>query len=162
MTHVLDRSRPLTSGRAAPARRAMLRRLVTALAIAASAGTSAPCLADGIVVIVNRDNPNPVDREFVVRVYTGAIRGWPDGSPVFALDQPEDSETRQQFATMVLGKSVANLRAIWSQNIFTGRGMPPKVTTPDSEMKHLVATNRNAIGYIRASQLDATVRAITR
>ena len=151
-----------TTADAVPQRRVTLRRLLGTLALAGSAAWSLPCQADDIVVIVHKENLNPVDREFVVRVYTGSIRGWPDGSPVFALDQPEDSETRQQFATSVLGKSVANLRAIWSQNIFTGRGMPPKVTSPDSEMKRLVATNRNAIGYIRASQLDASVRAIPR
>lgn len=150
-----------TSAAALQPRRDALRRLLGALALAGLATLCTPSLADDIVIIVNKDNLNPVDREFVIRVYTGSIRGWPDGSPVFALDQPEDSETRQQFA-VYLGKSVANLRAIWSQNIFTGRGMPPKVTTPDSEMKHLVATNRNAIGYIRASQLDASVRVIAR
>lgn len=143
-------------------RRRAIGRLASAIAAACAACLAVPCLAQDIVIIVNKDNTNPVDREFVIRVYTGAIRGWPDGSPVFALDQPEDSEARQLFATTVLGKSVANLRAIWSQNIFTGRGMPPKVTSPDSEMKHLVATNRNAIGYIKASQLDGTVKAIPR
>ena len=43
--------------------------------------------ADQVVVIVNKDNPNHVDRAFVLRIYTGAVKGWPDGSPVFALDQ---------------------------------------------------------------------------
>ncbi len=122
-----------------------------------------PSLADDpVVIIVNKENTNPIDREFVVRVYTGAIRGWPDGSPVFALDQPEESEARQVFSATVLGRSVANMRAIWSQNIFTGRGMPPKVTGADAEMKRLVATNRNAIGYIRASQVDASIRVAVR
>jgi hypothetical protein len=54
------------------------------------------------------------------------------------------------------------MRAIWSQNIFTGKGMPPRVVSLDAEMKRLVATNRNAIGYIRTSQLDPTVRVIER
>jgi len=155
----------MKSALAQPLRQPVLRRTLlrlAALALASAATLGAPCHADDIVVIVNKDNLNKVDREFVIRVYTGSIRGWPDGSPVFALDQPEDSEARQLFATTILGKSVANLRAIWSQNIFTGRGMPPKVTSPDSEMKTLVATNRNAIGYIRASQLDASVRVIAR
>lgn len=115
-----------------------------------------------VVVIVHRDNPFDVDREFVRRVYLGTERGWPDGSPVFALDQPEDSDVRRTFCTAVLGRSVANVRAIWSQNIFTGRGMPPKLAPADAEMKRIVSLNRNAIGYVRASQLDATVRAVGR
>ncbi|MEX8520466.1 MAG: substrate-binding domain-containing protein [Leptothrix sp. (in: b-proteobacteria)] len=121
-----------------------------------------PCAAraDDIVVIVNKDNPNSIDRAFVERLYTGAIKGWPDGSPAFVLDLAENDPARALFSTRVLGRSLANMRAIWSQNIFTGKGLPPRVVSPDAEMKRLVATNRNAIGYIRASQLDDSVRAV--
>ena len=115
---------------------------------------------EDVVVIVNRENTNKIDLSFVSRVYTGTIKGWPDGTPIFLLDQPEDSPTRELFYTTVLKKSVAHMRAIWSQNIFTGKGLPPKAVTADSEMKRIIAGNRNAIGYIRASQLDDTVRAI--
>lgn len=139
--------------------------LLQAFATAVLAGTGRALAAGGedVVVILNKDNPNAVDLGFVVRVYTGALKGWPDGSPVFALDQPEESASREVFCATVLKKSVANLKAIWSQNIFTGKGLPPRVAgAGDAEMKRLVATNRNAIGYIRASQLDDTVKAVGR
>ncbi len=116
--------------------------------------------ADEIVVIVNKDNPNQVDRAFVQRIYTGAVKGWPDGTPVFALDQAEGSAAREQFGSKLLGKSQANLRAIWSQNIFTGKGYPPRLAAPDEQMKRLVANNRNAIGYVFESSLDDSVRAL--
>ena len=54
------------------------------------------------------------------------------------------------------------MRAIWQQNIFSGNGLPPKIVSPDSAMKHLVASNRNAIGYILASQVDASVKVIAK
>ena len=117
-------------------------------------------VADQVIVIVNKDNPNHVDRAFVLRIYTGAVKGWPDGSPVFALDQNEGSPVREQFGSAVLGKSQANLRAIWSQNIFTGKGYPRKLATPDEQMKRIVANNRNAIGYVLESSLDDSVRAL--
>lgn len=69
---------------------------------------------------------------------------------------------RQLFCTTVLGKSVVNVRAIWLQHIFTGRGLAPKVTSIDAEMKQIVANNRHAIGYIRASLVDASVRIVDR
>lgn len=118
--------------------------------------------SDDVVVVMNRDNANTVDLAYVAKIYSGALKSWPDGSPVFALDQPEDSEIRANFSSQVLHRSVANMRAVWSQNIFTGKGLPPKVISPDLEMKRLVATNRNAIGYIRASQLDSSVKVIDR
>jgi len=118
--------------------------------------------AEDVVVIMNKDNPNAVNTSFVVHIYTGAVRGWPDGSPVMAFDQAEDAEAREVFCTAVLRKSAANVRAIWSQNIFTGKGLPPKVVGADAAMKRMVAANRNAIGYIHASQVDDTVKVLGR
>lgn len=123
----------------------------------AAAGAS----AENIVVIVNKDNPNNVDRGYVRQIYTAAARVWPDGAPVVMFDQGEDSEARELFYSTIVGKSAANMRALWSQNIFTGRGLPPRIATPDEQMKRIIAGNRNAIGYIRASALDASVRVLT-
>jgi len=118
--------------------------------------------AEDVVIIVNKANLNAVDIEFVRRVYTGALKGWPDGTPVLAFDQSEDTESREQFSATVLRKSTANLKAIWSQNIFTGKAMPPRLASPDMEMKRVVAGDRHAIGYVRRSQLDDSVRVIER
>ena len=139
-----------------------LRRPVTQALLALLLAGSAGARADDIVIIVNRDNRNVVDTAFVQRAYVGTIKGWPDGTPVTALDQPEGSDAREQFCTSVLKRSVANLKAIWSQNIFTGKGLPPKITSPDQAIKQAVALNVGAIGYIHASQLDATVKALGR
>lgn len=137
---------------------ALRRRLLAAcLACAALAAR-----ADEVVVIVHKDNPNPVSPDLVMRIYTGAIKGWPDGNPVMAFDQAEDAQARELFCSLVLRRSPANIKAIWSQNIFTGKGLPPKIAAPDAAMKRAVATNRNAIGYILSSQLDDSVKAIGR
>lgn len=138
-----------------------LLRLVVLLTLALLACAPARA-ADDIVVIVNKDNPNAIDLAYVARIYTGAAMRWPDGSPVFALDQAEESAARAQFAAAVVGRSVPALRGIWSQNIFAGKGLPPKVASPDSAMKRLVAQNRHAIGYVLASQVDDTVKVIGR
>ena len=118
--------------------------------------------ADDVVVIVHKDNPSQIDAAYVAQIYTGTLKGWPDGTPVFALDQMEDTPARKQFYTQIVGKSAAAMKAIWSQNIFAGKGLPPKVASPDAEMKRLVATNRNAIGYVLATQVDASVRVISK
>jgi ABC-type phosphate transport system substrate-binding protein len=134
-------------------------RRTAALSIALVVG-ALDARAEDIVIIVNRDNPSVVDAAFVQRVYVGAIKGWPDGRPVLVFDQPEGSDAREVFCSTVLKKSVANVKAIWSQNIFTGKGLPPKVASPDEVMKQAVASNIGAIGYIRASQLDASVKVL--
>ena len=147
--------------RATPAAKTRLRGVLVALGVAALLMIGAPVRANDVVVIVNKLNPNAVDLEFVRRVYSGSLRGWPDGSPVLAFDQAEDAAVREQFCSTVMRKSMANLKAIWSQNIFTGKGLPPKVVSPDAEVKRRVASDRQAIGYILRSQLDDTVRVVT-
>jgi ABC-type phosphate transport system substrate-binding protein len=134
----------------------------TATLVLLLAAGSAPACADEVVVIVNKDNTNVVDKHYVARLYTGAIKGWPDGSPAFPVDQMEGSAARAAFYATVVGKSQATVRAIWQQHIFSGNGLPPKIAAPDAAMKALVASNRNAIGYILESQLDASVRVVGR
>lgn len=126
------------------------------------AGTvlSLPAWAADVVVIVNKANTNAVDKTFVVKIYTGEAKNWPDGGPVFALDQAEDNPIRTDFNSSVLGKSSGNMKALWAQNIFAGKGLPPKVVDADAEVKKVVGTNKNAIGYIKASSIDDTVKVV--
>ena len=123
--------------------------------------TSAPAAAaDGIVVIVNKNNTQPIDRATLVKIYTGATKYWPDGSPIFALDQEENGETRNMFYADKIQKNPATIRTIWAQMIFSGRGLPPKVAKVDDKMKQIVSANKDAIGYVRRSAADDSVRTI--
>jgi len=120
----------------------------------------APAQAADVVVIVNKDNANPIDRALIINIYTGATRGWPDGTPVFALDQDDNSPVRTDFYANVIGKSRAAMRAIWAQNISSGKGLPPKLAKPDAMIKKLVSGNKNAIGYIHASSVDGSIKVV--
>ena len=131
--------------------------LIATLALLVPAGARA---ADLVVVIINKDIAPTVDKEYVAGIYTGRIKGWPDGSPVFPLDQGEGSAARAEFYATVVGRSQTNMQALWAQNIFAGKGLPPKIVSQGAEMKRLVATNRNAIGYILASEVDDTVKVL--
>ncbi|MDZ7857332.1 phosphate ABC transporter substrate-binding protein [Sphaerotilus sp.] len=137
-----------------------VRSLVLCLGLGFGVALSAAAQTTDVVVIVHKDNLNQIDAAYVAQIYTGVLKGWPDGTPVFTLDQMEDAPARKLFYTQIVGKSAAAMKAIWSQNIFAGKGLPPKIASPDAEMKRLVATNRNAIGYVLASQVDASVRVI--
>ncbi len=124
------------------------------LALAVSAG------AADMVVIVNNGNTNSVDQGIVKKIYTGKMKSWSDGGSVKALDLPETSPVRETFSSSVLGKSVSNIKSLWAQMIFSGKATPPKVVGSDDEVKKIVATDKNAIGYIAASSLDGSVKAV--
>jgi ABC-type phosphate transport system substrate-binding protein len=112
------------------------------------------------VVVVNKANANAVDRALVARIYTGDAKAWPDGSGVVAIDLPEGSPVREAFISQVLSKSSANMKALWAQNVFSGKALPPKSVASDDEVKRAVSGNKNAIGYIKATSVDDTVRAV--
>lgn len=79
-----------------------------------------------------------------------------------AIDLPEDNPVRASFSTDGLGKSVGNVKAVWAQLVFSGRALLPKQASSDDEVKKLVAANKNAIGYVKASSLDDSVKAVIR
>jgi predicted signal transduction protein with EAL and GGDEF domain len=56
------------------------------------------------------------------------------------------------------GRDSAQVKAIWSRILFTGRSVLPK-QLPDSEaVKKAVAANPKAVGYIEKSAVDASVK----
>lgn len=130
------------------------------LAVLLGAVCCLEAVAADVVVIANKANSNAGDKAFVVRVYTGEAKSWADGSPVVAYDQGEDNPVRADFYGSVIGKSLSHMQALRAQNVFSGRGLPPKVYDSDAETKKAVAANTNAIGYIRAGSVDATVRVL--
>lgn len=123
---------------------------------------SVPAWAADVVVIVNKANGNPIDKALVVKIYTGEAKNWPEGGPVFPIDQGEDSSIRAEFNQSILNKSNGNMKALWAQNIFAGKGLPPKVVDPDAEVKKIVNTNKNAIGYIRSSSVDDSIKVVVK
>lgn len=115
-----------------------------------------------VVVIGNKDNAAAVDKAFVAKIYTGEAKSWPDGAPVVAFDQAEDSPARAAFLSEVVGKTPANMKSLWAQNIFSGKGLPPKPVGGDDDVKKAVAGNKNAIGYVKAASVDASVRVLVK
>jgi ABC-type phosphate transport system substrate-binding protein len=131
---------------------------LAALLLMSGLGTVAH--AGDYVVIVNKDNPSTVDKSMVAKIYTGDLKAWKDGSTVAPIDLPEDNPVRASFSTDVLGKSVGNVKAVWAQLVFSGRALPPKQAASDDEVKKLVAANKGAIGYVKASSVDDSVKAV--
>jgi ABC-type phosphate transport system substrate-binding protein len=123
---------------------------------------STVAFADGVVVIVNKSNTNPVDKGLVAKIYTGESRIWDGGGSITAYDLPEDNLLREDFDGAIVGKSEAALKKLWGQNVVTGKALPPKVAASDEDVKRAVAANKNAIGYIQASKLDDSVKVALR
>jgi ABC-type phosphate transport system substrate-binding protein len=120
-------------------------------------GTSA---ADVVAVVSAKSTVGTLSKSQVADIFLGRVNRFPDGAAAIPIDQPEGSDTRNQFYEIFAGKSPAQIKAFWSKIVFTGRGQPPKAVADGAELKRLIAANPTAIGYIEASQVDSTVRAL--
>jgi len=138
----------------------MQRTFIKAASVAIIALSAVSAHAGEVVVIANKSNAQAVDIAFATKVYTGTANAWPDGSPLTALEHSDDG-VRAGFASMI-GKSPANLKAIWAGLMFAGKGTPPKVAGGDAEVKAAVAANKDAIGYIKSSAVDDSVKVMVK
>jgi ABC-type phosphate transport system substrate-binding protein len=117
-----------------------------------------PALAGDMVVIVNPANPAILTKELVVSFYLGESKSWSGGVPVKLLELSPDNPTRATFDSAVLRKSTQQLKDIWSQNSLSGKAIPPRELPSDEEVKKAVSASKIAIGYIKASSVDDTVK----
>jgi ABC-type phosphate transport system substrate-binding protein len=109
--------------------------------------------AQELVVIVNPAAP-AINKEQVMDLYLGRGSGW---TPV---DQVATSPIYVAFYKKVIGRDDAQIKAIWSKILFTGRGLPPKQLPDSAAIKKAVAANPNAVGYIEKSAVDASVKVV--
>ena len=117
--------------------------------------SSTPVLAAELVVIVNPKNPaTRMFSEQAAQFFLGK-------SSVFKpVDYEDGVGIRNDFYSKVLQKDAAQVKAIWSKLVFTGKGTAPKEFKTAAEVKKAVAADPSAIGYIEKSAVDDTVKVI--
>jgi ABC-type phosphate transport system substrate-binding protein len=76
------------------------------------------------------------------------------------VDQAEGSSIRNDFYQKLADKDAAQVKAIWSKLVFTGKATPPKEFKSSTDVKKAVADDPKAIGYIDKSAVDDTVKVI--
>ncbi|MFN4292101.1 MAG: phosphate ABC transporter substrate-binding protein [Permianibacter sp.] len=113
-----------------------------------------------VAVIVNPGNGASLSAEDVQRLFLGKLKSFPGGGEATPVNQKEGQPAREQFNQAVLNKSESQLKAYWSQLVFTGKGTPPKELDNDDAIKALVASTPGAIGYIDAAKVDGSVKVV--
>lgn len=131
-----------------------MKNILTALLASALAAAALPASAE-IVVIVNKDNPaSRMFSEQASQFFLGK-------SAMFTpVDQAEGSKIRAEFYQKVADKDPAQVKAIWSKLVFTGKATPPKEFKSNADVKKAVAEDPKAIGYIDKSAVDDSVKVI--
>ncbi|HEU4604410.1 MAG TPA: hypothetical protein VFS24_20715 [Steroidobacteraceae bacterium] len=108
-----------------------------------------------VVVVVNPSNPvASMTADQVADYFLGK------STALQPIDLPESSATRTQFYQKVTGKDAAQVKAVWTRLIFTGKATPPKEVSSSADVKKTVAGNDKAIGYIEKSAVDNSVKVV--
>ncbi len=129
------------------------------LLFAASLLASPLALAD-VVVIGNPAGPDSISANEVRDLYLNRSKALPDGQNAKPLELPEGNTTRAEFHDKVTGRNDAQLKAFWSQQVFTGRGQPPEEAGNAAAVKARVASTPGGIGYIDSADVDDSVKVI--
>ncbi len=129
------------------------------LIFAASLLASPLALAE-VVVIGNPSGPDSISANEVRDLYLNRSKALPNGQSAKPFELPEGNATRAEFHSKVTGRNDAQLKAFWSQQVFTGRGQPPAEAASASGMKAQVASTPGAIGYIDSADVDDSVKVI--
>jgi ABC-type phosphate transport system substrate-binding protein len=124
-----------------------------ALLVAAAAGVSAANAE--VVVVVHPSNPaGSMSADQVADVFLGK------STTLAPVDLPESSAARGEFYQKVTGKDAAQVKAVWTRLIFTGKATPPKEVGSSADVKKTVANDPKAIGYIEKSAVDSSVKVV--
>jgi ABC-type phosphate transport system substrate-binding protein len=122
---------------------------------------AAPLHAEEIVVIVHPERGSRLDVEELARIYLKQRKHWRGGETIVPVNHESGSPVRAAFVSSVLAQTPQQLALYWNRQYFHGV-LPPATLASDEAVKRFVASERRAIGYIRASALDSSVRVVLR
>jgi hypothetical protein len=117
-------------------------------------GMAAVAVADPVVV-VGAPSAAALTKEQVSEVFLGK------NTTLTPLDLPESAAQRADFYKGATGRhTVAQVKAVWSRLVFSGKGEPPKELPDAAAVKKAVAGDPKKVGYIARSAVDGTVKVL--
>jgi hypothetical protein len=110
--------------------------------------------AQADIVVVMGPGGTAITKDQLANIYLGRTF---DLKPV---DLPEGNATRDQFYKKATDRDPAQVKAVWSRIIFTGKGQAPAVAADAAAVKKAVAADPKGIGYIDKAAVDGSVKVV--
>ncbi len=115
-----------------------------------------------IAIIVNQSNP--VDNcsfEELRKIFLGEKSHWPNGRRITIVLSDPSSPERKAVLRDIYGMSEKDLNTHFIQGVFTGSILAaPKTLGNAAEVRKFVFNVPGAIGYVRSSDVDSSVKAL--
>jgi ABC-type phosphate transport system substrate-binding protein len=137
-----------------------MKTVIKSLAAVVALSVSGFAMAEVAVIVHPSAGFSSLTEDDISRIFLGKSKSFPGGGQAVPVNQNEGSAARDKFNEAVCKKNSSQYKAYWSQLVFTGKGTPPKDIGDDAAVKAQVATNPNAIGYVDASAVDASVKVV--
>jgi len=118
--------------------------------------------SDQVAVVVNVSNTlSELKQKELENIFMGRTSTFPNGEPAVPRDQAS-SGVKEAFYQTYFSLSLDEIHDFWIREVYRGGRKPPIFvdTSNDSAMKSWISQNRNGIGYLGKSTLDATVKEI--
>ncbi len=137
-----------------------MQKIIKKLLVTSALFLGTASIAQVAVVVGAKSTATAMSADQAASLFLGKSDQLPGVGVALLLDQPESSAVREAFYTKVTSKSAAQVKAAWSRLVFSGKATPPKEVGNSAEVKKLVASNQNAVGYIEKSAVDASVKVL--
>jgi ABC-type phosphate transport system substrate-binding protein len=121
--------------------------LVAGFVLAAAAANA----ADVVVIVSAKSSASAMSADDIANIYLGKST---------ALKPVDNTSARGPFYTAVAGKDEAQVKAIWSKLVFTGKATPPKELGSSADVVKAVAADPGTIGYVEKGAVDASVKVV--
>lgn len=142
-----------------------MKRLSLLLVFALMGVTPSPstfAVEEEIVVIVNQSNPvRAAGRDTLRPLFQTTRTEW-YGKSAVPVNLPEDSPLRQRFDMAVMGLDPEGVARYWIDRKIRGGERPPRKVTSPSAVLRIVGQEAGGIGYVAASDVNASVKVIAR
>ncbi len=122
-------------------------------------GAVADPQSERLAVIVSTGREAPLSMQEISQIYLKQRRFWKEGEPIVPVNRQALSWERRAFTRRIFDKEVRQLEIYWNRQYFRGI-LPPATLASDEAVRRFVALDPNAIGYIRESLLDKSVRVV--
>jgi ABC-type phosphate transport system substrate-binding protein len=96
----------------------------------------------------------------VLDIYTGRIVDLPNNQVPLPLDFSGSSPLRESFYFKLSGKTLAQVNAYWARLLFSGQATPPRIMRDSAAIIMTVSQNPNAIGFVDAAEVNASVKVL--
>lgn len=110
-----------------------------------------------LVVVVNPENKTEqLTKTQIINIFLGNNREYPGGLPAKPIDLPASSTEKALFYRSLVNKDLDQMAAYWSRLVFAGNTSPPAAVASGQDVLQIVASNRNAIGYLERKSVDTS------